>query len=78
VSGSKPVPVNVTTVPPVSGPDDGVIEDSERPASCVTRTRFKPILSHAVREVGSLLEYAENVTLPLPFPHGMDSYCSQL
>src|SRR6185503_14934796 len=75
---SKPVPVNVTTVPPDSGPDDGVIAESERPASCVTRTRFAPILSQAVRGDGSLLAFAENVTLPLPVPHGVDPYCSQL
>jgi hypothetical protein len=69
--GSKPVPMNVTCVPPVSGPTTGEMLVNERPASCVKRTLLSKTLIVAVRGVGSgFAWFALIFSIPLPHPIG--------
>ena len=69
--GSKPVPVSVTCVPPVSGPTAGEIPVSESPWSCVKRALFSKILIVAVLGVGlGFASFALIFSIPLPKPTG--------
>jgi hypothetical protein len=73
---SKPVPVIVTGVPPVSGPATGAIPVNDIPGSCVTAIVVELTRTVVVLGVGSGFRSARNAIAPLPRPRGIVSQFS--